>query len=287
MRRAIYKIPYGLFLIFSFYSCEIINPDEEIPSYIHIDKISLTTNTAQEGSASENITDAWVFINDQFVGGYELPTTFPVLFSGDVNLKVRAGIKNNGATALRVDYSFYKEFEQNIRLYRDSVIELEPVVSYQTDLNFIWLENFDAPTTTLSLTDQSVPFTITNDSLETKEGSGSLKIELTENQDAFYGLSPEMTFPMLGENVYFELDYKGDAFIEVRVLSYLPGNFYEDAQIILFPKQDWNKVYIDLGLAISKYPNATKHQIAILAYNGSNQTNSKVFLDNLKIIYPN
>ena len=58
-------------------SCSKKDLEAEIPAYISIDDITLTTDLATQGSAAENITDAWVFINDNLVGVYELPATFP------------------------------------------------------------------------------------------------------------------------------------------------------------------------------------------------------------------
>ena len=51
-------------------SCE--QETQEIPSYIKINEYSLYT-TASQGSNSENISDIWVYADDQLIGTFELP----------------------------------------------------------------------------------------------------------------------------------------------------------------------------------------------------------------------
>src|SRR3954471_3898254 len=79
------------------------NKEEPIPVYVHIEKISLVANpdgfvnsvTGDEGSLSSKISDAWVYVDEQLVGCFELPVTFPVLAEGTHTVKIRAGIKVN------------------------------------------------------------------------------------------------------------------------------------------------------------------------------------------------
>ena len=72
-----------LFLLLLFFSCEKVDPNN-IPANIKINDITLT------GSSTENITDAWIYINDQLQGVYEIPALFPVLNIGSHKLRVRA-----------------------------------------------------------------------------------------------------------------------------------------------------------------------------------------------------
>jgi hypothetical protein len=266
--------------------CNIVNPEEKIPSYIHIDAIEVNTDYTTQGASTSNITDAWVYINDQFVGGYELPATFPVLFEGEVEIKVSAGIKNSGASALRVDYSFYDFYTIKTKLHPDSIHVIKPKVTYYTNIDFEWLENFDAPTSSLSPTAESVALQTTTDSIEKLTGTGSAKISILDTSQFFYALSPKLDIPILGNNVYLEMDYKSTGYVEVRLITYLPGEVKETAIIILYPKANWNKIYIDLGSDISTYPNALEHQIAIACYNLKGSQSSVTYLDNLKIIHP-
>jgi hypothetical protein len=75
-KRALFS--FASLLIVS--SCELINPVEEIPSFIQIDSFVMEDNVlADEGSLSHDIRDAWVFIDDEMIGIYELPARIPIL----------------------------------------------------------------------------------------------------------------------------------------------------------------------------------------------------------------
>jgi hypothetical protein len=75
--------------------CEPKDDPDLVPSYLHIEKIDLNS-TYSQGTASANITDAWVYIDDKLIGSFELPATIPILTHGKQNLVVRAGVKLNG-----------------------------------------------------------------------------------------------------------------------------------------------------------------------------------------------
>ena len=77
----------SVFCVAIFSSCEIYNPAEPIPAYIHIDKITLAKNysgfpnssTGDEGSLSNKITDAWVYIDEQLIGCFVSSILIPLL----------------------------------------------------------------------------------------------------------------------------------------------------------------------------------------------------------------
>ena len=72
-------------------ACQKEETPNTIPAYLKIDTITL-----DENNTTTNITDAWVYINDQLQGVYELPATFPVLKNDTQTLRIKAGIKLNG-----------------------------------------------------------------------------------------------------------------------------------------------------------------------------------------------
>jgi hypothetical protein len=95
---SIFKITLLLFLFIPLlFSCNKFDGDQTIPSYIHIDKITVVDNpTLNEGSLSNKITDAWVYVDEELIGAFELPATFPVLKKGKHKISIHPGIKLNG-----------------------------------------------------------------------------------------------------------------------------------------------------------------------------------------------
>ena len=99
-----------LVILFGFNSCSKDELEATIPSYISIDKFTISTNYSTQGTSSSNITDAWVYIDNDLVGIFELPAKFPVLKEGNVKIDVYPGIKENGISERRSKYIFYNAY---------------------------------------------------------------------------------------------------------------------------------------------------------------------------------
>ena len=107
-------------------SCRLIDQPEKIPSFIHIEDIAFSISNSLEGSQSEKITDAWVYVDGNLEGVYELPTTLPLHYEGNHNVTIYPGIKKNGISADREKYPFYTSFTETVNLIPDSIIEIFP-----------------------------------------------------------------------------------------------------------------------------------------------------------------
>ena len=81
------KITY-LLIVLILSSCQK-EDTVDIPTYLKIDNIVL-----DEGNTTSIITDAWVYVNDQLQGVYELPAKFPVLEEDIQTVRIKAGIKS-------------------------------------------------------------------------------------------------------------------------------------------------------------------------------------------------
>ncbi|MES2398217.1 MAG: hypothetical protein V4549_19535, partial [Bacteroidota bacterium] len=119
-----YKLLFlSIFIVTTFISCELYNPAEPIPAYIRIDKIDLATIPGQ-GTDSHKITDAWVYIDEQLIGCFELPATFPVLYEGSHQVKIAPGIKVNGIAATRSPYPFFNPNTQVVSFQKGATVNL-------------------------------------------------------------------------------------------------------------------------------------------------------------------
>src|SRR5688500_18378665 len=141
----IFRSGIPLIIVVLFISgCEIINPPEPVPAYIYIPAFTLDADTLSQGSNAHGITDAWVYVDDNLQGLYELPATFPILLSGSQKIVIRAGIKNNGAGSTRIFYPFYTTYETMVDLEPNVTDTIRPVVQYRSNVNFPFLENFES-----------------------------------------------------------------------------------------------------------------------------------------------
>ena len=117
-----------------------------IPAFLTINDVSVNP-TPSQGSSSDNITDVKVFINDQSLGSFELPTSIPIQNTGPVNLKVRAGIQKNGQSSDKDDYPFYTTYEVDTTFIPENEMVLNPEVNYfnSTIFGTIWKgEDFES-----------------------------------------------------------------------------------------------------------------------------------------------
>ena len=76
----------------------------------YIDDFIFNISNNNQGTNSEKITDAWIYVNGNLEGVYELPATIPLHYEGLKNLVIYPGIKRNGIAADRKKYPFYLHF---------------------------------------------------------------------------------------------------------------------------------------------------------------------------------
>ena len=112
-------------------ACQKEENPNTIPAYLKIDTITL-----DENNTTTNITDAWVYVDDQLQGVYELPATFPVLETDSQTLRIKAGIKSNGIASSRIAYPFYASFIDTVLFTPNQTITVNPTVSYLDSLDF-------------------------------------------------------------------------------------------------------------------------------------------------------
>lgn len=270
-------------------SCEVINPDEGIPSYIQIDTIEFSTNYLVEGTASHKITDAWVYVDDELVGTYELPATVPVLKSGSHKITVNAGIKMNGIAATRIPYPFYKPYELTTELFADSIIKLEPEVAYYSSTNFVWMEDFESPGYTLEVTSISdTSLNRINATTDVFEGSSSGLFAMRNPPHILFECKTinEYVLPKGGTPVFLELNYKCNNTFRIGIFANESGLSTQVPQTILINKsENWNKIYVNLTNEVSLFVNAVNYNVYFGVIPDEGVPEPMVYIDNIKLIY--
>ncbi len=278
-------------IVLTISSCELYNPAEPIPAYIHIDKITLSTTYMTEGSDSNKITDAWVYIDEQLIGCFELPATFPVLFEGSHQIKIRAGIKVNGIAATRAPYPFYSSFDTLItNLQKGLKINLFPRVKYRTNMTFSFMEDFENSGTIISksptLGVDTVLQRIDAPNPNVFEGNHSGIAYLDATHTFFEGVSAtSYVLPKSGADVFLEFNYKCNNEFAVGVFAHSNGGTNQERALTLNPSSTWKKAYIYLTPVVSMYTNATDYNIFFGMVNNIASDSLVMLLDNIKLIY--
>jgi hypothetical protein len=287
------KQGYAAFLLFYmlvFVSCNIINPKEEEASYIAINSVNVTTDVAIQGSNAANISDAWIYVDDQLVGAFKLPCRIPVLQTGSHKVSIGAGIQLNGLSTLRTPYLFYRFYEQeNVNLEAGQTTIISPTFSYFDSLTFAFKANFDdlSGNKLTSTSSSDTTLSLCNDPARVFEGAGSCLVELFRDSGFvdFQMIDP-VSLPQGGANVFMEINYKNNQDLLVGLRSYYVGASTKEEQVItLRPTDSWNKVYINLTRQVSSQINASNFRIFFQTTKPSGSEPLEVLIDNFKIIY--
>jgi len=276
-----------IFFINTINSCELINPEEQIPSYIYIEKIDLNITSSDQGSGSHKITDAWVYVDDQLIGAFELPAKFPVLWSGAHTITVKPGIKVNGISSSRAIYPFYSTYIINTTLVEDSVVKICPVVTYTSSVVFKWSESFEDGGVSLVKTIFSdTIIEKTSDASKVFEGNYSGVVHLNNDKKLFECKTIDSYFLPKGDvPTFLELNYKSNESIFVGIIANNSSQS-ESRGVLYINKSDvWNKIYINLKTAVNEFPNSTEYQIFFHVENTAETVNSEILLDNIKLVH--
>ncbi len=255
------------------------------PAYVYIEAAEVLS-TSNQGANTDKITTVWAFVGNEPLGVFELPALIPILEEGMNELTIQAGINNNGVSADRVIYPFYQAATFNLDLQPLETDTLTPVFSYSNSARFAYISDFDAFGNFFE-----GDITVTSNGNEVLSGSGSGKVELTSTNSSFViRNSNSHALPITSQQpVYLEIDYKCthsfDVFLEAA--DNLGGNPVGSFLLFITPKDDWNKIYIDLTTTIAALQQQDKDQYRII-FDGNlpDEDASGTFLwDNIKLIY--
>lgn len=284
------KIPVFIItlMITLLWGCEIINPNDPIPSYIYIENIETTTEAGQ-GTAEQQFVDAWVYLDQDLVGAFELPALIPVIAEGKHTLTVKPGIKLNGISSTRAAYPFMKQYETTVNLTKEEIDTLEVSSSYLDGLDFPWntagQEDFEQGGVSLDSTANS-DVRIIRQSNVVFEGNNAGHIHLDSAGMQFEIISSRQ-FDYPGQNVptFLEVHYKADNSFAIGVkLHYYTGKIVMNPILIVNPKDTWNKIYLNLTPTLTRESGTIKYEIYFAGNVNEDISTADIYLDNIKLV---
>jgi hypothetical protein len=283
-------LPVLLFAIF-FVACTP-NDEEGIPSYIQIERIDLATSPGQ-GSASHNITDTWVYIDNILIGAFELPARFPVLKTGEQEVVIYAGIKINGIAATRAPYPFYDPFVANVALSQGNITKIENVlVHYGSNTAFLWMENFNSGAISIDTTSASHTHLL-------KTSDTNLIFKHPQEHNPFSAMASvtgdlsmfecatinSFDLPKGGRPVFLEMNYKNDYNLTVGLIVQMQGQVIQHPILVLNPSQEWNKIYINLTPTISNFYQSNDFRVFLGFVKSTDAETATIYLDHFKLVH--
>ncbi|PZF72411.1 hypothetical protein DN068_13745 [Taibaiella soli] len=268
--------------------CNVINPEEKIPNYIHIDSFTYEAPSySSYGSASHKITNVWIYFNNNPVGVFDLPCTIPVIVDQPGTLTVVPGIDYNGMKSGEVTYPFYASDSVHLTPNPGVVQNFAPKTGYIATSKMLWTEDFELGNSFSKFNgDTSLVRTSDPDKVFEKKYSGYVYLdtafEVSENIS-----SNSATFkPVIGSTVYIELDYKSTAPLQVGLETDFTNADPHYEYIGGFnPHPDsWNHVYIDATDFINAYEGYQYRVVVGTGLPDGTQNQGWILIDNIKII---
>ncbi len=264
----------------------------EVPSYIIIKDITVQSDEQLHGAGTDQITDAWVFVDDDQIGVFELPCEIPVLKDGDRNIKIFGGIKRGGINSQRASYEFYDPYEIDTILTSEEAIELSPVVTYNSNNAFEWKENFEdisilVDSTTAS--DVAIRRISNPDIVRSGLYCGGMLLDAENSTGIFYTVD-KITIPKFAPS-YIEFDYKTNVELKISMQIFLLTGTIIPSEIITVTASDdaeesgWKKMYVYIAPGISANNDADQFQFYFTAELPSAQQSGYVYVDNLKVVF--
>lgn len=276
----------GLLLLLM--GCEIINPDEEIPSYVRINSASLTTTYSSQGTNSNKIMDVWFYADNEFIGVFEFPVTFPVLKESKISIQILPGIMDNGIDETRINYKFYDTYTITLDLIKGQTITVEPAFIYTSYTNFAWKEDFESSGISLELTSNSLLDTIikTSNEFQFEQGKFAAAFLLDQNKSYFECASlEEFNTLKSGTSVYLELNYKTNIEFTVGIWAIKPTGVTKKKKLIITPTDSWNKIYVNLTSEVHEELLGTTFKISFEGQKSDTISNPEILIDNIKLLY--
>jgi hypothetical protein len=263
-------------------ACNVINPAEDIPSYIQVDSVSVYTDETTQGSSSSKLADFWLTVDGEFLCGYPLGSKVPVLFNGNHTVSLRGGILLNGIENTRVPYAVFETFDTVVNLIPGAVNHIVPRVTYFPSTEFPLLESFDNNTLLFTSPPNSATMTVEPNSFE---GNGG-KVVL-DDLSPYFECTTIDSFALPGglAPTYVEINYKTDTEFLVGVKCNTSLGPLDFPLLNVRSSAVWNKIYVNLTTIASETQHATDWRIYFKASRQPGFTTNTLRFDNIKLVF--
>ncbi|NRA11296.1 MAG: hypothetical protein HRT57_05000 [Crocinitomicaceae bacterium] len=271
-------------------SCVKNNDD---PAWIEVSAWELENDptVVQVGELTHAFTNVWVYIDDEFVGIFEVPFKIPILKEGTRKITLYPTVLNNGIAATKKIYPFVEPYEINVELVKNQITLIEPITRYKSNtvltiLDFEGTNMFqeDSGDSLASFENSSDPGII-----EWFNGNYFGKVELTTLKNRWVAATNiQENLPQLGAEVYLEMDIYCTEDVLTGVLAINGGGVTENPNVRINEQSPedavWRKIYIDLKTIISGSPQGSDFEHSFEAVLDQDKSSDVIYIDNIKIV---
>ncbi|MEY3968919.1 MAG: hypothetical protein RL137_1825 [Bacteroidota bacterium] len=283
---------YLLYLGLLLSACVKNNPD---PAWLEVNEWVLEANSSlngEEGQLTHNLTDAWVYVDEQLIGVFEVPFKIPILKEGAANIRIYPTIRVNGISATKMRNEHLVPFELNGVFVKNQTLTVTPVTHYKDNVNF-WIEDFED--INIKLTDDpntsSAHLTLANDTLKWFNGNYYAKVMLSATDSIWVANTnqdQQLTIPK-NKQAMLEIDYCNSVPFTNYLLFVNANGVTENAMVTMNKSPlnalRWKKIYILLSEVITAGPNNTNYIQAFRAFHDTAISSNFILIDNIKVVY--
>ncbi|MBQ6068482.1 MAG: hypothetical protein IJK84_03170 [Bacteroidales bacterium] len=302
----------AVLMLLAFNSCKKFQGDVTVPAFIHIGSIdvvrqSVNAPSNEDGFYTSNIDVVELvcfFEGDESetrLGAFELPCTVPILRHGKMKyLTINPAVKLGGVSGAHIDYPFYQPIRlEDVPLSAEDTTYLgtfdEASGDYKLYTSYyskgsmlrVLAECYFEPTSFSTCFDSNMTW-VTNDPAGACTGQGYGKVHVPDSMRLFsFGFTDSTEFdPGNSRVLYMELEYKTDLPLYVHMLGYstTEGSTITSKSVMCInPKNQWNKMYVNLGRTWSQFYYRTPIRVYFQAVNEEG-VEGDILIDNIKVI---
>lgn len=294
MRQA--TIPVFL-ILFSLLHSSCKDEAAIVPAYLYLDRFELDVSPDnRQGNGENDFIDAWVFINGQLIGAFELPALIPVTQLGEVDITVLPGIKKNGQASVRLVYPFVTGINVSTELKSNVIDSLPNTIQYKASVKFPWIEDFEDRLISLEKSGFNTSidsFVLTDDPALVRhyDPPGSRYTGMVDMDTGFQTFEvstiPNFNLPRATSDIYLEFDFKADLPLQVGLYPLQSSDIFGIPVVTLFETNGgWKRAYIGLTEDVNN-PDYEGLEFKVFFYSATagEEPHQKIYLDNLKIIH--
>lgn len=275
---------FALVAVLGFSSCPA--DLEMAPAIITVDNLIFDAGNFPGGSTAD-ITEVWAFNGNEFIGAFPLPARIPLLAAGPTEIRLEAGIRQNGISSTPDFYEFYTPVERTLDLVPGEVIDLgSPTMTYRNDVQFGFIEDFEPARDRVFTNIIRGTLGLTAQQEVVRSGSFSGRIAMGED-NAEVLLSTDPTFRDLLETrpyVWLEVDFRSDAPTRFGISG---NDGFETVRFFdpgFFPQSQWTKIYFNLSETIFR-SGLEEYRFELNSILPEDLMEGDVYLDNIKLLY--
>ncbi len=283
---------------FLWQGCNIINPHEPIPTYIHIDSFSFQQSpgltvlrydnspSGQLPTLSHEINTVWVYYNGSRVGIFDLPATFPVVASGSGQLQIVPAVAINGQNNNVAQYPFYSPDTSTLIAQPGKIINYTPKTKFYRDVTVKLIDYFDESNNTPNFAQSggNRSLRIMSDNAESYDGSKFGQIDLLAVGDSSVDSSRNI-FTIPSGVAFIEFTYKTTIPFYVGLQANLSSVISSAPYYLsgISPTTSWKKFYLQVD-GFTANAQGDSYNFYIKAVLADAQSSGKLLIDNIQLV---